>query len=83
MPQDQASVLLQDVSLAYGTQEVPRGLTLSVPARSIIALLGFHKRIRTSCCGYLFRDRPFGKEDFARAPKFSDQRYGNAAEGRT
>ncbi|PJI87251.1 ATP-binding cassette domain-containing protein [Sphingomonas koreensis] len=40
MPQDQASVLLQDVSLAYGAQEVLRGLTLSVPAGSITALLG-------------------------------------------
>jgi ABC-2 type transport system permease protein len=32
----------------------------------------FHKRIRTFYYGYLFHDRPFGKEDFARAPKFAD-----------
>jgi ABC-2 type transport system ATP-binding protein len=40
MPQDQPPILLQDVSLAYGAQEVLRGLTLSVPAGSITALLG-------------------------------------------
>jgi ABC-2 type transport system permease protein len=39
----------------------------------------FHKRIRTFYYGYLFRDLPFGKEDFARAPKFADQKCGNAA----
>jgi len=32
----------------------------------------FHKRIRTFYYGYLFRDRPFGKADFALAPKFAD-----------
>jgi ABC-2 type transport system permease protein len=32
----------------------------------------FHKRLRTFYYGYLFRDRPFGKADFAAAPKFED-----------
>ncbi len=40
MQQDQAPILLQDVSLAYSAQQVLRGLTLSVPAGSITALLG-------------------------------------------
>ncbi|MGK6319028.1 DUF3526 domain-containing protein [Sphingomonas sp. DT-204] len=43
----------------------------------------FHKRIRTFYYGYLFRDRPFGKEDFARAPKFADRKCGSAAGSRT
>ncbi len=43
----------------------------------------FHKRLRTFYYGYLFRDRAFGKEDFARAPKFADQRCENAARSRT
>lgn len=32
----------------------------------------FHERLRTFYYGYLFRDRPFGKADFDRAPKFKD-----------
>jgi ABC-2 type transport system permease protein len=31
----------------------------------------FHQRLREFYYGYLFTDRPFGKEDFARAPKFA------------
>lgn len=30
----------------------------------------FHGRLREFYYAYLFRDRPFGKEDFARAPRF-------------
>lgn len=30
----------------------------------------FHKRLREFYYGYLFRDRPFGKADFDRAPRF-------------
>lgn len=40
MPQDLSPILLQDVSVAYGAQQVLRGLTLDVPAGSITALLG-------------------------------------------
>jgi ABC-2 type transport system permease protein len=32
----------------------------------------FHGRLRTFYYGYLFRDRPFGTADFARAPRFMD-----------
>jgi ABC-2 type transport system permease protein len=31
----------------------------------------FHKRLRNFYYGYLFTDRPFGKEDFGRAPQFA------------
>lgn len=41
----------------------------------------FHKRIRTFYYAYLFRDRPFGEEDFARAPSFADQRCGSKGGG--
>jgi ABC-2 type transport system permease protein len=30
----------------------------------------YHRRLREFYYGYLFRDRPFGRADFARAPKF-------------
>ena len=30
----------------------------------------FHRRLREFYYGYLFTDRPFGKDDFGRAPKF-------------
>ena len=30
----------------------------------------YHRRLRTFYYGYLFRDRPFGAADFARAPRF-------------
>lgn len=30
----------------------------------------FHRRLRVFYYGYLFHDRPFGKADFARAPRF-------------
>jgi len=33
----------------------------------------FHQRLRTFYYGYLFRDRPFAKADFARAPRFGDR----------
>jgi ABC-2 type transport system permease protein len=36
----------------------------------------FHERLRTFYYGYLFYDRPFGKEDFDRAPKFEDPSRG-------
>lgn len=32
----------------------------------------FHRRLRTFYYGYLFRDRPFGAADFARAPRFAE-----------
>lgn len=32
----------------------------------------FHERLRAFYYGYLFRDRPFGKSDFDRAPRFED-----------
>jgi len=32
----------------------------------------FHQRLRRFYYGYLFRDRPFGKADFDRAPRFGD-----------
>ncbi len=32
----------------------------------------FHQRLRGFYYGYLFRDRPFGRADFDRAPRFSD-----------
>ncbi|WP_375194988.1 DUF3526 domain-containing protein [Sphingobium sp.] len=31
----------------------------------------YHRRLREFYYGYLFTDRPFGKEDFARAPRFN------------
>lgn len=36
----------------------------------------FHQRLRTFYYGYLFRDRPFGKTDFDRAPRFTDRDRG-------
>lgn len=33
----------------------------------------FHRRIREFYYGYLFRDRPFGKEDYARRPAYAAQ----------
>lgn len=33
----------------------------------------FHERLRTFYYGYLFRDRPFGKADFDRAPRFNPE----------
>ncbi|WP_326525461.1 DUF3526 domain-containing protein [Sphingomonas sp.] len=33
----------------------------------------YHKRVRTFYYGYLFRDLPFGKADFDRAPKFAEE----------
>jgi len=36
----------------------------------------YHGRLRTFFYGYLFRDRPFAKADFARAPKFEDVPHG-------
>jgi len=33
----------------------------------------FHRRLRTFYYGYLFRDRPFAKADFARAPRFGNE----------
>ena len=30
----------------------------------------YHRRLREFYYGYLFRDRPFGKPDFNRAPRF-------------
>jgi ABC-2 type transport system permease protein len=30
----------------------------------------FHRRLREFYYGYLFTDRPFGKDDFTRAPRF-------------
>jgi ABC-2 type transport system permease protein len=32
----------------------------------------FHQRLRTFYYGYLFQDRPFGRSDFDRAPRFTD-----------
>lgn len=32
----------------------------------------FHRRLRTFYYGYLFRDRPSGKADFAREPRYED-----------
>jgi ABC-2 type transport system permease protein len=32
----------------------------------------FHARLRDFYYGYLFRDRPFGRADFAKAPRFVD-----------
>ncbi len=32
----------------------------------------FHQRLRVFYYGYLFHDRPFGKADFAQAPRFED-----------
>lgn len=32
----------------------------------------FHARLRTFYYGYLFSDRPFGRADFSRAPRFND-----------
>jgi ABC-2 type transport system permease protein len=32
----------------------------------------FHERLRTFYYGYLFRDRPFARADFDRAPRFED-----------
>lgn len=32
----------------------------------------YHRRLRVFYYGYLFRDRPFAKADFARAPRFGD-----------
>jgi ABC-2 type transport system permease protein len=32
----------------------------------------FHQRLRIFYYGYLFRDRPFGRADFARAPRFGE-----------
>ncbi|AJP74271.1 ABC transporter ATP-binding protein [Sphingomonas hengshuiensis] len=40
MEQSQPAILLKDVALAYGAQQVLRGLSLSVPEGSITALLG-------------------------------------------
>ena len=34
----------------------------------------FHERLREFYYGYLFYDRPFGTDDFARAPRFEDAR---------
>ncbi len=34
----------------------------------------FHQRLRRFYYGYLFRDRPFGKADFDRAPRFGERR---------
>lgn len=34
------------------------------------AIRHFHRRLREFYYGYLFRDRPFGKADFERAPRF-------------
>jgi ABC-2 type transport system permease protein len=34
----------------------------------------FHRRLRQFYYGYLFRDRPFGKADFARSPTFDSAR---------
>ena len=36
----------------------------------------FHRELRTFYYGYLFRDRPFAKADFARAPRFGDVPHG-------
>jgi ABC-2 type transport system permease protein len=36
----------------------------------------FHHRLRTFYYGYLFRDRPFGRTDFDRAPRFEDRNRG-------
>lgn len=36
----------------------------------------FHARLRSFYYDYLFRDRPFGKADFERAPKFEDRKHG-------
>ncbi|MEJ2410321.1 MAG: DUF3526 domain-containing protein [Novosphingobium sp.] len=36
----------------------------------------FHERLRTFYYGYLFYDRPFGKDDFDRAPKFEEPPHG-------
>lgn len=36
----------------------------------------FHARLRAFYYNYLFRDLPFGKADFGRAPKFEDQKHG-------
>lgn len=40
MSHDPAPILIEDLTVAYGAQAVLRGLTLSVPAGSITALLG-------------------------------------------
>jgi ABC-2 type transport system ATP-binding protein len=40
MKQDQPPILLEDVTVAYGAQQVLRGLSLAVPKGSITALLG-------------------------------------------
>ncbi|MDR6851763.1 ABC-2 type transport system ATP-binding protein [Sphingomonas sp. BE123] len=40
MSHDAAPILIEDLTVAYGAQPVLRGLTLSVPAGSITALLG-------------------------------------------
>ncbi|BCA63502.1 ABC transporter permease [Sphingomonas sp. HMP9] len=41
----------------------------------------FHARLRGFYYGYLFRDRPFGKADFGRAPKFAAQATAAGAPG--
>jgi ABC-2 type transport system permease protein len=33
----------------------------------------YHKRLRTFYYGYLFRDRPFGRPDFGKAPRFEEK----------
>ncbi|WP_288380767.1 DUF3526 domain-containing protein [uncultured Massilia sp.] len=36
-------------------------------------ITGFHRRIREFYYGYLFRDRPFGEDDFAKRPTYEAQ----------
>jgi ABC-2 type transport system permease protein len=48
------------------------GTDLSAQLAYQDCIRAYHKRLRTFYYGYLFRDRPFGKEDFGRAPKYRD-----------
>ncbi|MDR6787930.1 ABC-2 type transport system permease protein [Sphingomonas sp. BE138] len=40
------------------------------------SIRAFHRQLRTFYYGYLFRDRPFARADFARAPRFGDDPHG-------
>lgn len=51
-------ILIDDPTLAYGTQRVPSGLSLRVPAGSITALLGGQRRRQIHHFGGVARLRP-------------------------
>lgn len=84
MARDRAGRMLGWVLPSVGTQALLTRLAKTDLLGELAyqdCVRAFHARLRQFYYTYLFRDRPFGAEDFARAPRFADLRCGTGGPG--